>query len=90
MTPLTAKDNYFKTHTEKERSDLLELLNSTPVRTAMIYATAQMASLGYSKEELNGAGAFVNFLISMAEPKTPPSEFKPVQLERVPNTPDGR
>lgn len=90
MIPLTAKDNYFNTHTEKERSDLLELLNSTPVRTAMIYATAQMARLRYSKDELNGALAFVDLLLSMAEPITPPSEFKPVQLERVPNTPDGR
>lgn len=90
MIPLTAKDNYFKTHTEKERSDLLALVSSTPVQTLMHYAMAQLADEGLSAEGLRGARAFRAVLMSMAEPITVPAEFKPVQLERVPNTPDGR
>jgi len=89
MNTLSARDNFHKTHNEKQRSDLSALVNSTEVKTVMIYAVAQMVDFGYSKEALAGAVAFRQLMLNIAEPVAVASDFKPMTMDPVP-TPDGR
>lgn len=89
MNTLSARDNYHKTHNEKERADLSDLINSTPVKEAMVYSLSHIALLGATKEQLTGAQMFCTSFLNLADAIAPQSEFKPMTMDPVP-TPDGR
>ncbi len=89
MNTLSAREQFHKTFTEKETSDLAGILNSTPVKNAMVFAVANMTIAGATKEQLDGARLLCLSLLTIAQPITKPEDFKIAELERVP-TPSGR
>jgi hypothetical protein len=89
MNTLSARENYHRTHTEKERSDLSGTLNSTPVKEAMIVAMAYIAERGSTREQLIGARNFASALLNLPDTMTKEVEMRIITLDPVP-TPDGR
>ena len=90
MNTLSARENFHKTHNEKERSDLSGLVNSTPVKEAMIVAMAYIAERGATREQLSGARSFAVALLNLPDTLERREELEIVTLDRVPGTPDGR
>lgn len=90
MNTLSARENFHRTHDEKQRSELSQLVNSTPVKEAMIVTMARLMEMGATKDYLQGARLFCIELLNIADPIMKPDEFKPEILDRVPGTPDGR
>lgn len=87
MTNLSPKQNFIlfqKPHAEK-----LQALRESPELTvAMTYALAEMANLGATQEQMNGARNFIHVLQNLWE-KTEPAKALPIQrLETYEMTPE--
>ncbi len=93
MTDLTAKTHYHKTHTEAQRTALIQHVTSPEVKEAMVYVMASLAddiSAGQDAAAhvliLYGARKFREKLVNLGElveevAPLPTKQFKPVPTQ---------
>lgn len=89
MTNLSAKKHYLASQPEPDRLAASTSVNSTPVKTLMVFALSQMADEGHSTIAIAGAKHFRHLILNFADPQVETPEIPVTALERVP-TPDGR
>lgn len=77
---LDAKTHYLKIADEVSRTQLINLLGQSLVKTAMTFSLAQLAESGATAEQINGAIKFREILLSIAEPKPEPPTFPEKKL----------
>lgn len=83
MQTLDAKTHFLKAIDDQTKSQLLEVLNSSMARSAMVYAMSQLAEDGASAEMLFGAKRFRELLINLPEPQPQPTTFPKKELKTL-------
>ena len=80
MINIEAKTEFHRATTEAQRSLVHNSLLSLEVRLAMVFAYSSLAESGASKEQLEGALAYRDALLNLAEPKAVAPTFPEKKL----------
>lgn len=83
MQTLDAKTHFLKVVDDQSKSQLLEIVNSSAIRSAMIYAFSQLAEEGATADQLFGARRFRELLMNLPEPKPQPPTFPKKELQTL-------
>lgn len=83
MQTLDAKTHFLKVVDDQSKSQLLEIVNASPIRSVMVYALSQLAEEGASAERIAGAVRFREILMNLPEPKPQPPTFPKKELQTL-------
>lgn len=81
MPTIDAKSEFLKSQ-KASLPDVANLVTSPLMRTTMVFAFSQMAEMGATKEQLEGARIYRDLLLNLAEPPPEKPSFPQRQLKQ--------